>query len=250
MTKPYSSHRFIANCFIAGNFKKEVKDALWAFRTAYKPPIGCTPYKLVYEKTKKLHDSKIKNRIFNVGDRVLLFNSRLKIFSGKLKTHWSGPFTITKAFPYGTVELSQPEGPNFKTLNKKGKFGEIKVDSKQMMKTEGVESVRFKLHDGSVKTALNMKYVLGAARNILSLGVLTSRGYRYVGRKDTCKVYKKDQIVIRGRKVANNLCYLEGKALQGMTFCGGNKGKKKIKKRVYFLDKDEVLGILSQGRIY
>ncbi|GKA08017.1 reverse transcriptase domain-containing protein [Tanacetum coccineum] len=65
-------------------------------------------------RTKKLHDSKIKNRIFNVGDRVLLFNSRLKIFSGKLKTRWSGPFTITKVFPYGTIELSQPDGPNFK----------------------------------------------------------------------------------------------------------------------------------------
>ncbi|GJR37607.1 retrovirus-related pol polyprotein from transposon TNT 1-94 [Tanacetum coccineum] len=70
---------------------------------------------LIYkEKTKKLHDSKIKNRIFNVGDRVLLFNSRLKIFSGKLKTRWSGPFTITKVFPYRTIELSQPDGPNFK----------------------------------------------------------------------------------------------------------------------------------------
>ncbi|GJY92077.1 hypothetical protein Tco_0507859 [Tanacetum coccineum] len=70
---------------------------------------------LIYkERTKKLHDSKIKNRIFNVGDRVLLFNSRLKIFSGKLKTRWSGPFTITKLFNYGTIELSQPDGPNFK----------------------------------------------------------------------------------------------------------------------------------------
>nr|GEV52605.1 reverse transcriptase domain-containing protein [Tanacetum cinerariifolium] len=70
---------------------------------------------LIYkEKTKKLHDSKIKNRIFNIGDRVLLFNFRLKIFLGKLKTYWSGPFTITKVFPYGTVELSQLEGPNFK----------------------------------------------------------------------------------------------------------------------------------------
>nr|GEW01207.1 reverse transcriptase domain-containing protein [Tanacetum cinerariifolium] len=51
---------------------------------------------LIYKKrTKKLHDSKIKNRMFNVGDQVLLFNSRLKIFLGKLKTHWLGPFTIT-----------------------------------------------------------------------------------------------------------------------------------------------------------
>ncbi|GJR90119.1 reverse transcriptase domain-containing protein [Tanacetum coccineum] len=50
---------------------------------------------LIYkEKTKNIHDSKIKNRIFNVGDRVLLFNSRLKIFSGKLKNCWTRPFTI------------------------------------------------------------------------------------------------------------------------------------------------------------
>nr|GEV27333.1 reverse transcriptase domain-containing protein [Tanacetum cinerariifolium] len=71
-------------------------------------------YLIYKERTKKLHDSKIKNRIFNVGDRVLLFKSRLKMFSGKLKTRWSGPFTITKVFPYGTVELSNPDGPNFK----------------------------------------------------------------------------------------------------------------------------------------
>ncbi|GJZ02171.1 hypothetical protein Tco_0520132 [Tanacetum coccineum] len=70
---------------------------------------------LIYkEKMKKIHDSKIKNHVFNVGDRVLLLNSRLKIFSGKLKTRWTGPFTIAQVFPYGTVELSQIDGPNFK----------------------------------------------------------------------------------------------------------------------------------------
>nr|GFC39255.1 reverse transcriptase domain-containing protein [Tanacetum cinerariifolium] len=64
--------------------------------------------------TKKLHDDKIKNRIFNVGDQVLLFNSRLKIFSGKLKSRWSGPFTIFEIYPYGTAKLIHPDDCNFK----------------------------------------------------------------------------------------------------------------------------------------
>ncbi|GJU89786.1 hypothetical protein Tco_1302209 [Tanacetum coccineum] len=70
---------------------------------------------LIYkEKTKRIHDAKIKNREFHIRDRVLLFNSRLKMFSGKLKSRWTGPFTVAQVFPNGTIELSQSNGPNFK----------------------------------------------------------------------------------------------------------------------------------------
>nr|GEY56707.1 reverse transcriptase domain-containing protein [Tanacetum cinerariifolium] len=70
---------------------------------------------LIYkEKTKKIHDSKIKNHVFNVGDRVLLFNSRLNIFSRNLKTRWTGPFAVAQVLTYRTIELSQTGRPNFK----------------------------------------------------------------------------------------------------------------------------------------
>nr|GEX50668.1 hypothetical protein [Tanacetum cinerariifolium] len=70
---------------------------------------------LIYkERTKKIHDAKIKNRIFNVGDQVLLFNSRLKIFSGKLKSRWSSPFKIAEVYTYGTTKLVHTDGSNFK----------------------------------------------------------------------------------------------------------------------------------------
>nr|GEX68358.1 retrovirus-related Pol polyprotein from transposon 17.6 [Tanacetum cinerariifolium] len=120
------------------SWSDKLDDALWAFRTAKKTRIRKVQLNelrnqsyensLIYkEKTKRIHDSKIKDRIFNIGDRVLLFNSRLNIFSSKLKSHWSGPFTISHVFPHGIVELSQPDGPNFKVNGHRLKhyFGEV-----------------------------------------------------------------------------------------------------------------------------
>ncbi|GJZ85904.1 hypothetical protein Tco_0651243 [Tanacetum coccineum] len=67
------------------------------------------------EHTKKWHDNRLKEKKeFQTGDRVLLFNSRLKLFLGKLKSRWSGPFTVKQEYPYGTIKLFNRDGTSFK----------------------------------------------------------------------------------------------------------------------------------------
>ncbi|XP_073061868.1 uncharacterized protein [Primulina eburnea] len=68
------------------------------------------------EKTKKAHDKRIIEREFKEGDNALLYNSRLRLFPGKLKSRWSGPFVISKIYPWGAVELHD---------GKCGKFTEL-----------------------------------------------------------------------------------------------------------------------------
>ena len=69
---------------------------------------------LYKEKMKKYHDNKIEKREFMVGDLVLLFNSRLLLFPGKLKSKWIGPYLVTQLFPHKVVEFETTDGVRFK----------------------------------------------------------------------------------------------------------------------------------------
>ncbi|CAM8877838.1 unnamed protein product [Rhodiola kirilowii] len=126
--KTVSSHR--------KDWASKLDDALWAYRTAYKTPIELNmdmkaagekrilqlheldeirldSYENAWiykERTKKWHDKRIVRREFNEGGRVLLYNSRLRLFPRKLCTKWSGPYTVERAHPDGHVEISVEGG--------------------------------------------------------------------------------------------------------------------------------------------
>lgn len=65
------------------------------------------------EKTKAFHDKTIVPKDFKVNDQLLLFNSRLKLFPGNLKSRWSGPFKVKKVRPYGGIILWNKAGEEF-----------------------------------------------------------------------------------------------------------------------------------------
>ena len=83
------------------------------------------------DKTKKWHDQKILRREFKTGDQVLLFNSRLKFFLGKLKSKWSAPYTVVASTTFEAVTLRTSNGEEFKVNSQRLKqyLGRNMIDS-------------------------------------------------------------------------------------------------------------------------
>jgi hypothetical protein len=66
-------------------------------------------------RTKKWHDKRLKKKEFKLGDKVLLFNSRVKLFGhGKLQRKWEGPYKVVSASSHRTVTLQNDESMLFK----------------------------------------------------------------------------------------------------------------------------------------
>ena len=71
--------------------------------------------KIYKERTKRWHDKRIKKKEFALGDKVFLFNSRVKLFRHrKLQSKWEGPFKVISTLSHGALTLQNDEGMLFK----------------------------------------------------------------------------------------------------------------------------------------
>ena len=71
--------------------------------------------KFYKERTKRWHDHRIQYKEFKEGDKVLLFNSWVKLFGeGKLRSKWQGPYTVINTSPHGAITIQDNDGNIFK----------------------------------------------------------------------------------------------------------------------------------------
>ncbi|MBE2321398.1 hypothetical protein DVA67_036135, partial [Solirubrobacter sp. CPCC 204708] len=69
------------------------------------------------DKMKAFHDKNIARKSFEPNQKVLLYNSRLHLFPGKLRSRWVGPFIVKAVFPHGAVEIENPKNGNVFKVN-------------------------------------------------------------------------------------------------------------------------------------
>lgn len=66
-------------------------------------------------RTKEFHDKHINQKSFEPSQKFWLFNSKLRLFPGKLSSRWNGPFVLVKAFIHGAIGVQDPQnGHTFK----------------------------------------------------------------------------------------------------------------------------------------
>nr|GMD60659.1 protein NYNRIN-like [Ipomoea batatas] len=94
--------------------------------------------KIYKERTKYFHDKRILRRSFEPGDQVLLYNSRLKLFLGKLKSRWSGPFKVVEQSPSGVVTIVGTTGDPFLANGQRLNFFNVPEPKEEMAKDCGV----------------------------------------------------------------------------------------------------------------
>ncbi|XP_021974933.1 uncharacterized protein LOC110870043 [Helianthus annuus] len=76
---------------------EELRDEAYECASAYK------------DKLKKVHDAKLRKKTFEVGQKVWLYNSRLKMFAGKLKSKWMGPYVVRRVGRFGDVDIQDEQ---------------------------------------------------------------------------------------------------------------------------------------------
>ncbi|XP_015960270.1 uncharacterized protein LOC107484167 [Arachis duranensis] len=73
--------------------------------------------RLYKENVRAAHDKNIKRREFRSGELVLLYNSRLRLMLGKLRSRWEGPYRVEKVELYGVFHLRHPSSPKILKVN-------------------------------------------------------------------------------------------------------------------------------------
>ena len=65
--------------------------------------------RIIKGKTKVFRDERIFRKIFEIGKKILLYNSCLHLLPSKLKLKWSGPFVVKNIYAYGAMEIKNPK---------------------------------------------------------------------------------------------------------------------------------------------
>ena len=98
--------------------------------------------KIYKERTKRLHDNRIKHKEFKPRDKVLLFNSRVKLFGHrKLQSKWEGPFKVIEASSHGAITLQDDTSNTFKVIGQRLK---VFLEPQNLEKIDMIEFLQFK----------------------------------------------------------------------------------------------------------